>query len=76
MQDFARNQRSPMTVDHITRVQFRQCLARLALEVSEEEAIVLQEKYDDDGVGNMNYVSFCRDVDTAEVCRGSLLALL
>ena len=43
-----------------------QGLSRLGVEPSPEEIQLLFKKYDDDGVGNVNYVAFSRTVDALE----------
>ncbi len=43
-----------------------QGLASLGIHPSPDEIELLLRKYDDDGDGNVNYLSFCRDVDCLE----------
>ena len=64
--DFALSKNSPKMIDHVTRQQFVQGLARLGIEPSPTELELLFKKYDDDGVGNVNYVAFSRAVDALE----------
>lgn len=64
--DFALSKNSPKMIDHVTRQQFVQGLARLGIEPSPTELELLFKKYDDDGVGNVNYVAFSRTVDALE----------
>ena len=64
--DFAKSSNSPIMVDHVTRAQFIQGLASLGIHPSADEIELLLRKYDDDGDGNVNYLSFCRDVDCLE----------
>ena len=64
--DFALSKNSPKMIDHVTRQQFVQGLSRLGVEPSPEEIQLLFKKYDDDGVGNVNYVAFSRTVDALE----------
>ena len=64
--DFALSNNSPKMIDHVTRQQFVQGLSRLGLEPSPAEFELLFKKYDDDGVGNVNYVAFARTVDALE----------
>ena len=64
--DFALSKNSPKMIDHVTRQQFVQGLSRLGLEPSPAEFDLLFKKYDDDGVGNVNYVAFARTVDALE----------
>ena len=49
-----------------TRQQFVQGLSRLGVEPSPAELELLFKKYDDDGEGSVNYVSFCNHVDVTE----------
>ena len=64
--DFALSTNSPKMIDHVTRQQFVQGLARLGVEPSAEDLQLLFKKFDDDGVGNVNYVAFSRAVDALE----------
>jgi len=64
--DFALSKNSPKMIDHCTRQQFVQGLSRLGLEPSQEDLELLFKKFDDDGVGNVNYVAFSRCVDALE----------
>jgi len=64
--DFALSNNSPKMIDHVTRQQFVQGLSRLGLEPSPQDFELLFKKYDDDGVGNINYVAFARSVDALE----------
>lgn len=64
--DFARHQNSAMMIDHVTRQQFLQCLSRLGVELSQDDAELIFEQYNDDANGSVNYVAFCRDADTQE----------
>ena len=65
--DFASNQNSPMRVNHVTPIQFRQVLAKLELAVSEPEALMLLKKYGVNdktvnGGGFVCYRTFCTDL--------------
>ena len=64
--DFAKNSNSPLMVDHVSRQQFVQALASLGINMSAGDLELFFLKYDDDGEGNVNFVSFCRDVDVLE----------
>ena len=64
--DFALSKNSPKMIDHVTRQQFVQGLSRLGLEPAPDELALLFKKFDDDGVGNVNYVAFARAVDAAK----------
>jgi len=64
--DFALSKNSPKMIDHVTRQQFVQGLSRLGIEPSASEIELLCKKYDDDGIGNVNYVAFARTVDALE----------
>ena len=64
--DFALSKNSPKMIDHVTRQQFVQGLSRLGLEPAPDELALLFKKFDDDGVGNVNYVAFARAVDALE----------
>lgn len=66
MRDFERNQKSPMMTNRITITQFRQCLARFDLELTNEEYRLLCKRYDSSRDGSFDYVRFCDDVDPAE----------
>ena len=64
--DFAQSNNSPVMIDHVTRQQFVQGLARLGIEPSAEELELLFKKYDDAGDRSVNYVAFSTDVDATE----------
>merc|ERR1712196_196965 len=64
--DFALSKNSPKMIDHVSRQQFVQGLSRLGLEPAPDELALLFKKFDDDGVGNVNYVAFARAVDALE----------
>ena len=63
------NRNSSRVVDHVTKSQFSQCLARLGLEATTQQVELLTRKFDDKGDGFINYVDFCVAVDPEE--RGS-----
>ena len=57
-QDMEKSRRSINRVDHITRMQFAECLSSLGLNVAAAELAVLARKFDDMGDGWVNYVAF------------------
>ena len=65
-QDFAKSSNSPMMIDHVTRQQFVQCLARLGVQPDGAELELLFRKFDDNREGSVNYVAFCNAVDGVE----------
>ncbi len=64
-QDFAANQNSVMIINHVTRQQFEQCIARLKFKVSREEIFAIADMFGGRNDGTVNYRSFVEAVDPA-----------
>lgn len=63
--DASKNQNSPLSVNHVTTVQFAQALKNhVAPNLSPAEVALLTEKFESDGM--VNYVAFAYCVDTPE----------
>eukprot|EP00962_Isochrysis_galbana_P033069 scaffold10996_cov90-Isochrysis_galbana.AAC.7 len=57
-QDMEKSRRAINRVDHISRMQFAECLSSLGLDITAAELQVLARKFDDKGDGGVNYVAF------------------
>ena len=64
-QDFCANQNSVMIINHVTRQQFEQCIARLKFKVSREEILAVADMFGGRGDGTVNYRAFVEAVDPA-----------
>ena len=64
-QDFAANQNSVMIINHVTRQQFDQCIARLKFKVSRDEIFAIADMFGGRGDNTVNYRMFVEAVDPA-----------
>ena len=63
--DYCRNVNSPIQMDQVTQVQFRNGLSRMGLQVTAEEAALLNKRFAGSADGHINYVDFACAVDPA-----------